>query len=81
MTDDVESTCSPDAEARRIDMAAAHQAAAESCPPDVREFGIRNRIETFAEATWMSGFIDGWRTARATPHPPLAARPEPKEWR
>lgn len=28
------------------------------CPPDVKEFGERHALPTFAEATWIAGFMD-----------------------
>ena len=32
-------------------------------PPDIREFGERHKIPQFSRATYINGFIDGWRAA------------------
>ncbi|WP_066922976.1 hypothetical protein [Methylobacterium sp. CCH5-D2] len=50
-----------DAEDRAAGVAALSCLSELRCPPDVRAFGERHRIPTFAEATWRAGFVDGWR--------------------
>jgi hypothetical protein len=35
--------------------------AEKHCPQDVKDFGKNHNISTFAEATWMAGFIAGLR--------------------
>lgn len=32
-----------------------------SCPTDIAEFGERHKIPRFSEATYESGFMDGYR--------------------
>jgi hypothetical protein len=32
-------------------------------PPDLQEWGIRNRIPEFAKVAWISAFVEGWRAA------------------
>lgn len=45
-------------------MRLAERLLAESlCPDSLKEFGKRHNIPTFAEATWMAGFVQGMRIA------------------
>lgn len=41
----------------------ARQLAQELCPVDVKEFGARHALPTFAEVTWQTGFIQGYLEA------------------
>lgn len=45
--------------------AAIRDIAADLCPPDIQEYGIRHGIPEFAKATWRAGFVDGCRYMRA----------------
>jgi hypothetical protein len=54
-------------ESERIaaDAEATRYLAEMNCPDDLRTFGANHGIPTFAEATWMAGFVAGWRLAVA----------------
>lgn len=52
-------------EKRMADAEATRYLAEMDCPEDVIEFGKRHGIPVFAEATWMAGFMQGWRLAVA----------------
>lgn len=42
---------------------AAKLLAAQNCPADLIEWGMRHNIPTFAETTWQAGFLAGMRAA------------------
>jgi len=38
-------------------------------PSDVEDFGVRHKIPRFAEATYVAGYIDGWRDCQKKERP------------
>ena len=47
------------------DAEATRYLAEMECPEDLIEWGKNHNIPTFAEVTWMAGFMRGWRMAVA----------------
>ena len=56
----------------RADAAALWALAEMSTPPDLREFGMRHKIENFAVHAWQTAFMAGWRAAMAAKEMPDA---------
>lgn len=47
------------------DAEATRYLAEMNCPEDLIEWGRAHGIPTFAEQTWLAGFVQGWRMACA----------------